>query len=199
MSSLGQFFTGTPGRFEQRSLLGPEQQQGYQQLQQAAQGPGAGGAFGTAADYYRNLLSENPSALQSMVAPELRNFRQNIIPGIAEQYAGYGSFGGLNSSGFRNATLNAGTDLAERIAALRQGFRGQAAQGLQGIGEKSLGQYFANSYTPRTPGFLEALAPGLGAALGAGASGGLSSLLPWLSQLLGLGGQKPNTETGVQG
>lgn len=189
MSSLSQFFMGTPGQFQQRSRLGPDQQQGYQQLQNAAQSNG--GAFNTAADYYRDLLSNNPSSLQAMIAPEMRNFNQNIIPGIAEQFSGYGSFGGLNSSGFRNATLNAGTDLAERIANMRANLQQQGAQGLQQIGEKSLGDYFNNIYSPRTPGALETLGPAIMSAIGglAGpATGGLSALLPMIMQLFNRGG-----------
>src|SRR5689334_7028604 len=102
MSSLSQFFMGTPASFEQRSRLGPSQMPAYNQLQASSQGPGAGGAYGDAADYYRNLLSSNPSALNAYAAPEMRRFNQDIIPGITEQFAGNGSFGGLHSSGFRN-------------------------------------------------------------------------------------------------
>lgn len=144
-------------------------------------------AFGQAADYYRSLLSDNNSTLQAMVNPELRNFRQNILPQIGEQFAGMGA-GALNSSGYRNATLQAGTDLAERIASMRANLRQQGAQGLTGLGQQGLGQYFANLYQPRTPGFLETIAPALGTAAGAalsGATGGLSSLLPLLQQLFG--------------
>ena len=189
MSSLSQFFMGTPAQFQQRSRLGPEQQPNYQNLQNAA-----GGAFTNAADYYTSLLSDNPSSLQAMIAPEMRRFNQQTIPGIAEQFSGYGSFGGLNSSGFRNATINAGTDLAERIANLRAGLRQQGAQGLQGIGEKSLGDYFNNIYSPRQPGMLENLGPALISALGglAGpATGGLSSLLPMIMRLFS--GNKGNS------
>lgn len=187
MSSLSNFFMGTPGQFSQQSTLGQSQQPLYNQLQGAATGGGPGGAFGQAADYYRSLLSDNNSTLQAMVNPELRNFRQNIIPQIGEQFAGMGA-GALNSSGYRNATLQAGTDLAERIASMRANLRQQGAQGLTGLGQQGLGQYFANLYQPRTPGFLESIAPAIGTAAGAalgGASGGLSSLLPLLQHLFG--------------
>lgn len=188
MSSTSNFFMGTPGKFSQQSTLGQSQQPLYNQLQEAASGGGPGGSFGQAADYYRSLLSDDNSTLQAMINPELRNFRQNIIPQIGEQFAGMGA-GALNSSGYRNATLQAGTDLAERIASMRGNLRQQGAQGLTGLGQQGLGQYFANLYQPRTPGFLETIAPAIGsaagAALGGGASGGISSLLSFLGQIFG--------------
>ena len=187
MSSLSQFFMGTPASFEQRSRLGPSQMQNYNNLQSAAQGPGASGTFGDAADYYRNLLSSNPSSLNAYVAPEMRRFNQDIIPGIAERFAGYGSFGGLNSSGFRNATLNAGTDLAERIAKIRADLQSQGAQGLTGIGQQSLGEYFNNFMNPRSPGFAESAAPGIGQ----GATQLLSHYLQSQGKDSGVQGEEP--------
>ena len=138
MSSTSNFFMGTPGKFSQQSTLGQSQQPLYNQLQEAASGGGPGGSFGQAADYYRSLLSDDNSTLQAMINPELRNFRQNIIPQIGEQFAGMGA-GALNSSGYRNATLQAGTDLAERIASMRANLRQQGAQGLTGLGQQGLG------------------------------------------------------------
>jgi hypothetical protein len=185
MSSLSQFFRGTPGGYEQRFSGGPEQRNVYNQLTNAAQRPGAGGAYGDSADYYRNLLSGNPSQLQAMIAPDIRQFNQQTIPGLYEQFAGLGA-GATSGSGFQNAALQAGTDLQERIAALRAQLQMQGAQGLSNIGQQSLGQYFTNSYTPRSPGLLEQFAPAIGqigAAGLAGSTGGLSAILPFLMKL----------------
>lgn len=174
------FFTGTPGRMEQISRLGPEQQQLYQQLLGAG-----GGAFPQAANYYRGLLSDNSSDINAFAAPEMRRFREDIIPSLSEQFAGMGS-GALSSSGFRNAAVNAGTDLAERIAAIRAQLRQQGAQGLMNIGSQGLQQFNENIYRPHVPGFAESFAPLIG-TLGASflgplgkASGG--ALGKWLSQ-----------------
>lgn len=154
------FWTGTPEEHERVSTLLPEQQQLFQQLQQAGMRPGAGGAFGTAADYYRNLLSNNPEDMAAFAAPEQRNFRENIIPGLSEQFAGMGA-GGLSSSGFRNATVGAGTDLAERLGAIRAQLRQQGAAGLFGIGQTGLGNFSQDVMTQ--PGTQGLLAPALGA------------------------------------
>jgi hypothetical protein len=185
---LDQFFMGTPEKFEQRSRLGPEQQGMFRNLMGAAQGSGAGGAFGDAADYYRSLVSGADADVNAMAAPEMRRFQQEIVPGLASQFGGLGA-GALNSSGFRNAMMQSGTDLAERIAAMRAGLRMQGAQGLQGIGQQSLGDYFQNMFRPRQAGFLEQLAPGIGSAIGGlatgGVAGGLTAMLPHLLKLFG--------------
>jgi hypothetical protein len=58
----------------------------------------------------------------------MRQFNEQIIPGIAQQFAS--NFGGTQSSGFRSALLNASTDLAERLNAQRVGLRTQGRQDL---------------------------------------------------------------------
>lgn len=156
------FFTGTPERFEQRSTLGPEQQGLYQQMLRAAQQRGAGGSFGEAADYYRDLLSPDSQTANAMFAPEQRRFREQIVPDLAEQFASMGS-GGLSSSGFRNAAVSAGTDLSERLGAIRAQLRQQGAQGLMGIGQQGLQNYNENIYQTAKPGFLSEIAPLVGA------------------------------------
>lgn len=174
------FFTGTPERFQQISRLGPEQQSLYRQLLSSG-----GGAFPEAANYYRGLLSENPYDFERFAAPEMRQFREQTIPGLAEQFAGMGS-GALSSSGFRNAAVSAGADLSERLGALRAQLRQQGAAGLMNIGTQGLNQFNENIYRPQTPGFLESFAPAIGSLagsflgpLGTAAGGALGN---WLSQ-----------------
>lgn len=173
-SNIGKFLTGTPEKRENVSTLRPEQERGYQNLQNAAQGQGFGGAFGMSADYYRNLLGDNSEDFNRFSAPEQRNFNENIIPGLSEQFAGMGA-GGLSSSGFRNAAVGAGTDLSERLGAIRAGLRQQGAQGLQGIGQSALGNYSQNMTTqPGSEGFLSQAAGVIPHAAAAYFSGGAS-------------------------
>lgn len=157
------FLTGTPGRFEQRSTLGPEQQGLYGQLQNSAMQRGAGGAFGASADYYRSLLDEDNDTFNTMAAPEQRRFNEQIIPDLSEQFAGMGS-GALSSSGFRNAAVNAGTDLSERLGAIRAQLRQQGAAGLSNIGQFGLGQFNENIYQKGQPGLIDVAGPALGVA-----------------------------------
>jgi|SRR5271170_2209400 len=161
------FFTGTPERWEQKSILDKRQKPGYHQLLNAGQREGAGGAFGDAADYYRSLLGEENPTFNALAAPEQRRFNEQTIPDLAEQFAGWGGRegGGLSGSGFRNAAVNAGTDLAERLGAIRAQLRQQGAAGLTGIGELGLRQYNENIHRPGTEGFLSsAIGPAIGAA-----------------------------------
>lgn len=160
------FLTGSSPKMKQRSTLNKQQLPLSQQLYSAVQGPGAGGAFGTAADYYRDLLNPDSQAAQTMFAPEMRRFNEEIIPGISEQFAGMGS-GALSSSGFRNSAVNAGTDLQERLAAIRAQLQMQGAQGLTGIGQFGLSPQFNENYaTGGSPGFLSQVAPGIGQGIG---------------------------------
>lgn len=166
LNAVGNFFTGTPEKRENVSTLRPEQEVNFNQLQNAAQGRGASGAFGDAADYYRNNLSDNPSDFNAFAAPQLRQYNEDIAPGISEQFAGMGS-GGLSSSGFRNAQVQGATDLSERLGQIRANLRQSSAQGLNDIGKQSLGNFSQNVVTePGTEGFLSQAAPLIGAAGG---------------------------------
>lgn len=169
--NVNEFAVGAPEQNYQQSLLGPEQQGLYGQMQQSLQGAGAGGAFGDSSDYYRDLLSDDSQTANAMFAPEMRRFNEQIVPGLAEQFAGMGS-GGLSSSSFRNASINAGTDLSERLGAIRAGLRQQGAQGLQQAGQFGLGQFNENIHRPATEGFAQKFATGLGQGVGKMAAGG---------------------------
>lgn len=170
------FFTGTPEKRENVSTLRPEQEGLYNQLVGASKGRGAGGAFGQSADYYRDLLSDNSADFNAFAAPQLRQYNQDIVPGLSEQFAGMGA-GGLSSSGFRNAQTQGATDLAERLGSIRAGLRQQGAQGLQNIGNQGLQSYSQNIVTdPGTEGFLSQISPlagSIAAAYGVPAAGGL--------------------------
>lgn len=196
------FWTGTKGKFSQRSTLGPEQQGLYDQLLRAAQGKSSKGSFGQAGQYYRDLLSNDSDTYDAMQAPELRRFREETIPELSEQFAGMGS-GGLSSSGFRNAAVNAGTDLSERLGAIRAQLRQQGAQGLQSLGQQGLQPTNENIYTAGQPGALQGLFSGIGSGLGmaggAALGGGLSSGLNGFGSLFGQSKQQPSLAPNIGG
>jgi hypothetical protein len=186
-------FTGTKGKYKKKSLLREEQEPLANQAIQAGLQPGAGGAFGTAADYYRDLLSNDPETLKQLSAPELRRFNEDIIPGLAEQYSGYG---GIGSSGFRNASTNAATDLSERLGAMRANLRQQGAHGLQNIGQQGLQQFDQNVYEPGTPGLLDYAGQAIGNA-GTQAIGGFAT--NWLNSKFSTGQNKVGKNTSWKG
>lgn len=170
------FWTGEKGKFSQQSTLGGEQQGLYNQLLGAGQA-GGGGSFGQAGDYYRDLLGGDGSTYQAQQAPEMRQFREQIIPELSEQFAGMGA-GGLSSSGFRNAAVGAGADLSERLGAIRAQLRQQGAQGLMGLGQQGLNQYNENIYTQGQPGALQGIMGGIGQGLGMAGGAALGGGIP---------------------
>jgi len=193
------FLTGTPETRENVSTLRPEQEGLYNQAVQAGMGPGAGGAFGEAADYYRGNLSDNPADFNAFAAPAMRQYNQDIMPGISEQFAGMGS-GGLSSSGFRNAQVQGATDLSERLGALRAGLRQQSAQGLQQIGQQGLGNYSQNMTTqPGSEGFLSQIAPAVGQAATAYMAGPGGAAANWFNGRGSQVGQKSQPYGSGQG
>jgi len=171
MGWFSDLFLGSKGKAKSKSLLGEEQQPLYNQMLAALSGQGAGGAFGQSADYYRDLLSNDSQTANMMMAPEMRRFNEEIIPGLSEQFAGMGS-GGLSSSGFRNAGVSAGTDLSERLGAIRAQLRAQGAQGLSQMGQFGLKPFKENYYRQGSPGLLYGFAQGAGQGLAAMAGGG---------------------------
>ncbi len=161
-------------KIRNQSLLRPEQEPLLQNAINAGLQPGVGGAFGQSADYYRDLLGNNDQDYQRFAAPQMRQYNEEIVPGLAEQFAGMGA-GGLSSSGFRNAALNSGVDLSERLGALRAQLRQSGAQGLANIGQMGLGQFGENVRNTPQPGFWQNAAEGIGQALPSVATNWLSS------------------------
>lgn len=177
MGGLSDFLFGTPEKRENVSLLRPEQENLYNQLINATQRKGAGGAFGQAADYYRGLLDDQSQDYNAFTAPALRQYYQDIVPNISEQFAGMGS-GGLSSSGFRNSQTQGAVDLAERLGAIRANLRQQSAQGLQGIGQQGLQSFSQNMVTrPGSEGFLSSVAPAIGGAIGTAVGGPIGGFI----------------------
>lgn len=172
-SGVDKFLFGSDEVRENVSTLRPEQEGLYQQAVNAGMQKGAGGAFGDAADYYRNLLSDDSADFNAQAAPQLRQYNEQIVPGLSEQFAGMGA-GGLSSSGFRNAQIAGATDLSERLGAIRANLRQAGAQGLQNIGQTGLQNYSQNMVTQQgTPGFIQSAVPALTKAGVSYASGGM--------------------------
>lgn len=199
--SVGNFLTGTPEKHKRVSTLMPNQQSILDNLTNSLQNEGAGGAFGNASDYYRDLLNPNGENANDFIAPQKRQFNEEIIPDLAEQFAGMGS-GALTSSGFRNAGVSAGTDLAERLGAIRAQLRQQGAQGLSNLGQMGLGNYSQDVVSqPGTQGFLSQISPLIGEAASAYATGGASipSSMSRLSNNSGVRNTSPYGGNGLGG
>lgn len=200
MGGVNDFLFGKKGKMKSVSKLTKEQEPLQESLINAALAPGAGGSFGESADYWRSLLSNEPGAFDAFAAPDIRKFQQEIIPDISEQFASMGS-GALSSSGFRNAAVNAYTDLGERLAKLRAELRGQAAQNLNQIGQQGLVPTKENYYQQGSEGALSQGAKSLVDTGLSYATGGASTLVNttgnWLKNAWG--GDKVGRNTNPYG
>lgn len=161
--------------------MSPQQQGLQNQILQMLQGQlGQGGSFGQAQNYLQNLLSGSPESMQAFQAPAMRQFKEQIVPGLAERFSGLGA-GSQSSSAFQQALGQAGAGLSESLAALRAGLQGGAAQSLLGLPGQFLGSAFQNPFAlMQTQGggrlsnilgaFGQGMAPGLGQLSGFGLS-----------------------------
>lgn len=137
--------------------------------------------FGAGQNYLQNLLSGAPGSFDAFQKPYMQNFEQNIVPGIAERFAGMGTgAGALNSSGLHQALGQAGSNLQTQLAGLHGQLQMQALPQALGYAQSPIqnilqaaglipGQFYE---TPGQPGFLQSLlgsfAHGAGSAVGAG-------------------------------
>lgn len=89
---------------------------------------GMGQGYGEAIGLQRQLMDPSSEAVQQFTDPYMKQFQQEIIPGIAERFAGMSPMGGgLMTSGFGQALGGAGAGLQSQLAALKAGLGQQAA------------------------------------------------------------------------
>jgi hypothetical protein len=199
MAGFFDFLFGRGDQLKQVPTMNPQQQQtlsGLLSQVQSMQGPNS--PYGSAQSYLQNILGGGEGAFNAFEAPALRQFRQQVTPGIAEQFGAMGTGAGSTlGSGFQNALANASTDLSERLAAMRANLQGGAAQTAignyqnllgQGLGAQPFGYYTQAG----NPGFLaQSLAPALGTYLG-GSLPGFGNLF---SSLFSRGAAAPQAST----
>lgn len=167
---------GRDPSIEQASTVTSQQQQGTNNFINQAGGQG-NALFGAGSSFLQNLLSGDPSAYAAFEQPLMTQFNQQIIPGIAERFAGQGTgAGALSSSALHQSLGQAGRNLQGDIGALRGQLGMQAAntssnyisQLLQALGTPQ----FENIYEQGGPGMLHSFAQGAGQAIGTYATGG---------------------------
>lgn len=132
-SSGREMLLGSPAQTKQLPTLSKQQQGLLNQLMQMLGGQGGlGQGQQGAIDYQRQLMDPSSQAVNQFTQPYMDQFNQKTIPGLAEQFAGYGGGmgGGLSSSGFGQALGAAGGNLQAQLAALKAGLGQQAAGSL---------------------------------------------------------------------
>lgn len=171
--SLTDFLFGKKEKMEQVPTMDQGQQDLLSQLLGGLSGQGGGGgALGGGMDFLQKLLSGDTSQFEQ---PLMREFQENIIPQLAERFAGAGS-GAQDSSAFQQSLGSAGAGLSERLGALRGGLQQQGLGQLSNLMNMGLGsKSFENVLHQGSPGFLGSLAPGVGSSLGFMMHGGIGS------------------------
>lgn len=193
--------------YSEVSTFSPEQQQLFSQFAQLL-----GPLLGQSGGYLQDLLGGSEESFNRFAAPYQRQFQEQIVPELAEQFAGVGA---LSSSGFQQALGQAGAGLSERLASLKEGLRSQIAPQIFSNLQQLLGQNTKAFLKQDLPwwqqglvGFGGGLGEGLGLALGGGLTGGIGALggaLSKMGQQKGAaagpygGGASYNPYTGYQG
>lgn len=158
---------GTKEKQESIPMYNPQQEQvlnqllggGQQQLPQAF-------------EFLNMLLSQSPEAQAAFERPAIRQFQEEIVPGIAERFVGQFGESSLQSSGFRNRLAREGANLSENLAAQRANRGLLGVQQLQSLLGGGLGQRNQSYIRAAQPGLFAQLGPLLG-QLGSAYLGGL--------------------------
>jgi hypothetical protein len=178
-----------PAGYQQLSTMNSGQKKLLQQLLGSLNGQSSNiqqnPLFQQGSNYLQQLLSGSPESTQAFEAPAMRQFNEQIIPGIAERFSGMGA-GSQSSSAFQQALGQAGAGLSERLQALRSGLQTQAVDQSLSYAQQPISNYsnLANlglgtqsfGYAPKQKPFWQGLLQG-SATTGAQ---GLSQLLPLL-------------------
>lgn len=184
MANFSEWLFGSPDKLK-KVPAGTQQQQNLHNsiLGQAMGMQNAGGGYDLAQQYFNSLLGENQGeAFDQFSAPYLQQFQNQLLPQIAERFAGAGA---LSSSGFGQALGGAASGLQSQLAQLFSQLQGQAAQQQYGqynqLSQSGLNyQPFAYNQQQGSAGFLGNLLGGLGTSLsgpiGSGLGQGISSL-----------------------
>ena len=142
-----------PAGYKQLSTMNKGQRGLLQQLLGGLQGQSSNiqqsPLFQQGSSFLQNLLSGSPEATAAFEAPYMRQFNEQIVPGLAERFSGLGA-GAQRSSAFSQALGAAGAGLSENLAALRGqlqlgavpqalGYAQQPISNLQGFSQLGLG------------------------------------------------------------
>jgi len=126
---------------------------------------GSGGGLNAANQYDKSLLQNGNQAFDQFSQPYLQQFNEQMLPQIAERFAGAGA---LSSSGFGQALGGASSGLQSQLAQLFTGLQNQAAGRQQNLFQNTSNT--ALGYNPfayhEKPGNAGVLLPLLTAYLG---------------------------------
>ena len=156
MPKLSEMLFGKGEKTEKVQLLDPAQQQLQSQLMQLL-----GPLLQQGGGYLGGLFGEG--APEQFAAPFMRQFQEEIVPGIAERFT---EAGGQRSSAFAQQLGKAGAGLEEQLASLQGQLSQQGLQSLMGLLGAGLTPTQQSVFRPQTGGLAGGLVGGLGQGLG---------------------------------
>jgi len=188
-------FSSRPKYHRKPNML-PDQQASFER---AIQNPlETNPLYQAGANYVQNLLQGGPGAFEQFEAPLMRQFNEQVIPGIAERFAGAGTgAGAMSSSALNQALARAAERLTESLGAQRANLTyGALNQGLQYAQQPYSNVYQQSQISPYQyieepgqQGFFPAVASAAGGAfagpVGAAAGGLVGN---WMDRKFGGGG-----------
>ncbi len=188
MAGFSEWLFGSPDKLKKVPTGTPQQEALHNNILNQAMGMTQNnGGYKQAQDYYSNLLGPNQQqAYEQFSQPYMQQFQEQILPMIAERFAGAGA---LSSSGFGQAVGGAGAglqgQLAKLFASLQSDAASQQTNQFNQLSQNGLNhQPFAYNQEEGSQGFLGPLTGGLtgalggslGNALGQGIGSGISNL-----------------------
>lgn len=172
MSSLSNFFFGTPGSVQGVPTTTPQQQQLLQMLLSGL--GGQGGALQSGLGFLGDLLGGDTSKFEQ---PLINQYFQSVVPQLAERFAGQDA---MSSSAFKQDLSSSGQDLMTQLGALRGSLQLKGLDQLGNLFQQSQANQFTPMQIPGEQGFLNVLMGALGKGLGSGignlATGGLGAI-----------------------
>ncbi len=161
MVKLKEFLFGGKDEVKQLPTLTPEQQKLIALIEEGLT-KGTGDLAGIFGDFDQESFDEG------VTQPALKNFQDNILPMLTEQFIGNNQVLG---SSLQNAKLKAGNDLQSKLAQLMyQAKQGQQQNKLAGInnilGTKGFENVYKQGNQGAIPGLLQGFGQGAGQAAG---------------------------------
>lgn len=177
---LFDFLFGSEDEIKQVPTISPAQERILRSLSRQGQQLQRGG-YGDAISLLQQYLNPQSDVYSNFEAPYLQQFYNEIIPNIAERFAGLDPMGGaLSSSGFGQALGAAGSNLQTQLAGMKSGIQRQSISDLLGqynqLNNTALGvRPFENVYQQGSTGAFGGLLSGLGGGLGMAIGGPLGA------------------------
>lgn len=172
---------GTSGEIRAMPTMSPQQSRLFRTLLNRL--GGQGGMMNEGLDQLQGQLSGSPESLQAFQAPMMRQFNEQIVPGLAERFTSQFGPGAQNSSAFGQQLAGAGSRLQESLSTQKAGLQQQAMSQLFNLFQQGTGTpTFQYQQIPGTEGMFGPLMGGLGQ--GAGQAFGTSLMMKLLPMLL---------------